>query len=149
MARKRKAFSPDLFRTYDDVGKLAVANFLGLSGFEHVVWDPEGQYGVDIMAEKPEGARVWAEVEVRPWCWNDDGWIYPTVHFLERKVKYLRHGFFLFATDQPCKRAVVVPERAIRQSMKAGPVVVRNREVENGELFYDVPFDPAWIRSLV
>lgn len=150
MAGKRKPFSATLYSRYDDHAKLAVAHFMGMQGYSLITWDPEGQYGIDLKCVNPEKDHTaWCEVEVRPWCWNEESWVFPTVHFLERKRKYLRKGFFLFALDSHNVRAVVVPASPIAVAIKAGPIAVHNREVADGELFYDIPYDPSWFRRLL
>jgi hypothetical protein len=68
---------------------------------------------------------------------------------LERKRKMIRKDFYLAALDQDFKRAVFVPVGPIVTAIKAGPIAVRNKEIAEGELFYDIPYNPEWERQLI
>ena len=144
---KRKAFSPDLHNTYDWDGKLAVARYFGLKHEGSIeVWDPFGEYGIDLKILMPDGQELFIEVEVRPDCWSESIWKYPTVHFLERKAKYLKHEpMYLFALDDTFSHAMVVPGTVVREHKK---IAVPNKYSE-GELFYDIPIGECSYRWLM
>lgn len=140
----RKDFSPRLHARYDWEAKIAVARYFGHSGSHAVVFDPYGQYEVDLAVDGPDG-RMHMEVEVRPDCWLNGRWRYPTVHFLERKTKYLKHdNFYLWALDETMTHALVIPGHVVRDAKK---VHVPNKYAQ-GEMYYDIPVEQCAYRTI-
>lgn len=150
----RKAFSQELHDQFDEEAKLIVMLYLGRR-FGEVQYDPEGQYGIDLAVPYPDGTMSWHEVEVRPDCWFEETslgmkWRYPTVHILERKIKWIdRPQFYLWAVDPSLRYAMVVPGAAIREMIDLnGLQVVPNKMVADGEKFADVPVALCHLRYL-
>lgn len=140
----RKAFSSTLHGRYDWEAKAAVARYFGHAGHKGVIWDPYGQYDCDLAVDTADG-RWHIEVEVRPDCWLNGRWKYPTIHFLERKTKYLKHdNFYLWALDETMTHAVIIPGSVVREAKK---IHVPNKYAK-GELYYDIPIEQCAYRAI-
>jgi len=142
-----KDFSPELHEEYDKPAKAAVALFFQEQG-HNARLDPYGKYDVDLAVDLQDGTMIHVEVEVRPDCWDKDGdWKYDTVHIPERKSKFLnRERLYVFSLNADFTKAIVVSDAVIARYQK---VHVRNKYVTEGELFYDIPLNEAYYRSLI
>jgi hypothetical protein len=93
-------------------------------------------YGVDLIALRGENPVGLVEVEVRSWAYCH----YPTIHIAHRKDKLFQQDLpvLFFALTQDLNHAYWC--RA--DIAKKYPLVeVKNFEVPNGELFFDVPVE--------
>jgi len=91
-------------------------------------------YGVDLIALREGNPVGFVEVEVRSWAYCQ----YPTIHLAQRKDKLFQQDLpvLFFALTQDLSHAYWC--RA--DIAKKYPLIeVKNFEVPNGELFFDVP----------
>ena len=112
-----------------------VRRFLIGNGYKYTVY-PDGQKGIDGEAENDcERFRVEVErSEFRRWAGNS--FRYPTVHILERRVKYGQRDWLHFTVREDGAFAVVTFPQSIREErIKSNP----NRFVRHGECAIDVP----------
>lgn len=99
-------------------------------------------YGIDVLAESPEGEHWEIEVEVKH-NWQGPKFPYQTVHFSGRKIKfaYANSLFIMFNHDRSAALAV-------RGSVVAKcPQVTKRTIYTNFESFIEVPY--AYCRTIV
>lgn len=130
----RKPFCPVLFEKYDGVGKQKVADY--------IEWEwgctvgEASKYGIDLVATRRGNVVGYVEVEVRNW--NNHVCPFPTIHVPQRKAKYLadHKPAILFAVNSTMQNGYWCHAERI---LSAPLVSVSNREIEQGEKFFDVP----------
>lgn len=91
-------------------------------------------YGVDLIVLREENPVGFVEVEVRNWAYCH----YPTIHLAQRKDKLLAQDLpvLFFALTQDLSHAYWMK---VDKSKRYPLIEVKNFEVPNGEMFYDIP----------
>jgi hypothetical protein len=128
-----KLFDKKLFDKYDPPAREAVTKWMKMKWGIDCIPNPN-VYGVDLIALRGENQVGLVEVEVRSWAYCH----YPTIHIAHRKDKLFQQDLpvLFFALTQDLSHAYWC--RA--DIAKKYPLVeVKNFEVPNGELFFDVP----------
>jgi hypothetical protein len=100
-------------------------------------------YGIDVLAEAPNGQHWEIEVEVKH-NWVGQRFPYSTVHFSARKIKFAYHNslFIMFNHDRSAALAV-------RGSIVAkSPQVTKKTIYTDFESFIEVPFRHCQLLAL-
>lgn len=100
-------------------------------------------YGIDVLAEAPDGEHWEIEVEVKH-NWRGQSFPYDTVHFSARKTKFAYDNslFIMFNDDRSAALAV-------RGSIVAKcPIVVKRTIYTETESFIEVPFEHCRLLAL-
>ena len=129
----RKEFDQGVHDACDPPARDAVARMIKAHwGLDAVAYE---KYKVDLVVENEFMVPVgYAEVEMRPWV----DCPFPTIHVPERKKK-------LFDNDLPTRYFVVSKDLKkawwckVEEILSSPLVEVKNKEVPEGEYFYDVP----------
>jgi hypothetical protein len=131
----RKKFNQALHDKYDPPAREAVTKWMKMKWGLKCIHNPN-VYGVDLIALRAENPVGLVEVEVRSWAYCH----YPTIHIAHRKEKLFQQDLpvLFFALTQDLNHAYWC--RA--DIAKKYPLIeVKNFEVPNGELFFDVPVE--------
>lgn len=131
----RKPFNREVYDQTDALARSAVRARLDSKGIHTISSET---FGVDITSLHPIGH----EVEVKL-VWTGewpDAW--ETVHIPERKGKLFNNGkwVFFWILRADCKEAWLIDSRKLQPGMLKE---VPNKEMSNGEYFYDVPVSMA------
>lgn len=128
-----KKFNQQLHDKYDPPARKAVTDWVKMKWGLECRENPN-VYGVDLIVLR-EGKRVgYIEVEVRNWAYCH----YPTIHIAHRKEKLFQQDLptLFFALTQDLTHAYWCQAKVA----KSYPLIeVKNFEVPNGELFFDIP----------
>ena len=128
-----KKFNQQLHDKYDPPARKAVTDWVKMKWGLECRENPN-VYGVDLIVLR-EGKRVgYIEVEVRNWAYCH----YPTIHVAHRKEKLFQQDLptLFFALTQDLTHAYWCQAKVA----KSYPLIeVKNFEVPNGELFFDIP----------
>jgi hypothetical protein len=133
-----KRFDQALHDRYDPPARKAVSQWMKMKWGIDCIPNPN-VYGVDLIALRGGNPVGFVEVEVRGW----DYCPHSTIHLSLRKEK-------LFQQDLPVLFFALTHDLGHAYWMKAEmvkgcPLIeVKNREVPNGEFFFDVPV--RWFR---
>jgi hypothetical protein len=133
MQFSRKKFSQSLHDKYDPPARKAVTDWIKMKWGLECIPNPN-VYGVDLIVLREGNPTGFVEVEVRGW----DYCHYPTIHLAQRKDKLFQQDLpaLFFALTQDLSHAYWC--RA--EIAKRYPLIeVKNFEVPNGEMFYDIP----------
>jgi hypothetical protein len=128
-----KKFDQKLHDKYDPPARKAVTDWMKIKWGLECIPNPN-VYGVDLIALRGGSPVGFVEVEVRGWAYCH----YPTIHQALRKDK-------LFQQDLPVLFFVLTQDLSHAYWMKVDksksyPLIeVKNFEVPNGEMFYDIP----------
>lgn len=134
MQSVHKPFDKELFDKYDEVGKRKVADFMEWSW--GVTVEEGSAYGIDLIAKRNDEPVGYIEVEVRNW--SGDECPFPTINVPFRKARLLKeqNPSFFFSVHTNLKVAYWCTAEEILVSPKKQ---VANKEVSQGEYFFDVP----------
>lgn len=128
-----KKFNQQLHDKYDPPARKAVTDWVKMKWGLECRENPN-VFGVDLIVLR-EGKRVgYIEVEVRNWAYCH----YPTIHVAHRKEKLFQQDLptLFFALTQDLTHAYW----CLAKVAKDYPLIeVKNFEVPNGELFFDIP----------
>lgn len=128
-----KKFDQDLHDRFDPPARKAVTAWMKMKWNLDCIENPN-VYGVDLIALRANNPVGLVEVEVRSWAYCH----YPTIHIAHRKDKLFQQDLpvLFFALTQDLNHAYWC--RA--DIAKKYPLIeVKNFEVPNGELFFDIP----------
>ena len=129
----KKQFNQQLHDKYDPPARKAVTDWVKMKWGLECRENPN-VFGVDLIVLR-EGKRVgYIEVEVRNWAYCH----YPTIHVAHRKEKLFQQDLptLFFALTQDLTHAYWCQAKIA----KSYPLIeVKNFEVPNGELFFDIP----------
>jgi hypothetical protein len=128
-----KKFDQRLHDKYDPPAREAVSKWMKMKWGLNCIPNPN-VYGVDLIALRANNPVGLVEVEVRSWVFCH----YPTIHIAHRKDKLFQQDLpvLFFALTQDLNHAYWC--RA--DIAKKYPLIeVKNFEVPNGELFFDIP----------
>ena len=128
-----KKFDQRLHDKYDPPAREAVTKWMNMKWGLDCIPNPN-VYGVDLIALRGGNPVGFVEVEVRNWAYCH----YPTIHLAQRKDKLFDQDLpvLFFALTQDLSHAYWC--RA--DITKKFPLIeVKNFEVPNGEMFYDIP----------
>lgn len=128
-----KKFDQKLHDKYDPPARKAATDWIKMKWGIECIPNPN-VYGVDLIALRGGNPVGFVEVEVRGWAYCH----YPTIHQAMRKDK-------LFQQDLPVLFFVLTQDLSHAYWMKVDkskryPLIeVKNFEIPNGEMFYDIP----------
>lgn len=128
-----KKFDQKLHDRYDPPAREAVTKWMKMKWGLDCIPNPN-VYGVDLIALRGGNPVGFVEVEVRGWAYCH----YPTIHLAQRKDK-------LFDQDLPVLFFALTHDLSHAYWCRADiakkfPLIeVKNFEVPNGEMFYDIP----------
>lgn len=128
-----KKFDQKLHDRYDPPAREAVTKWIKMKWGLDCIPNPN-VYGVDLIVLR-EGSPVgFVEVEVRSWAYCH----YPTIHLAQRKDKLFEQDLpvLFFALTQDLGHAYWCKAEIAK---KFPLIEVKNFEVPNGEMFYDIP----------
>ena len=128
-----KKFDQKLFDKYDPPARKAVTDWMKMKWGLECIPNPN-VYGVDLIALRGGSLVGFVEVEVRGWAYCH----YPTIHLAQRKDKLFEQDLpvLFFALTQDLSHAYWCKA----EIAKRYPLIeVKNFEVPNGEMFYDIP----------
>jgi hypothetical protein len=127
-----KAFSQELYDT-DDKAKHLIIDYLESNGWD--AWVNPDKYGIDLLALDPNGIEYQVEVEVKH-NWTGDRFPYPTLHFSERKQKFIDgQRMTLFMTiNHDLTHALV----AFEQELSEARTIVKDTSYTKQEKFLEV-----------
>ena len=130
-----KQFNQQLHDKYDPPARKAVTDWVKMKWGLECRENPN-VFGVDLIVLR-EGKRVgYIEVEVRNWEYCH----YPTIHIAHRKEKLFQQDLptLFFALTHDLSHAYWCQAKIAKNY----PLVeVKNFEVPNGEMFYDIPIE--------
>lgn len=130
-----KKFNQQLHDKYDPPARKAVTDWVKMKWGLECRENPN-VFGVDLIVLR-EGKRVgYIEVEVRNWAYCH----YPTIHVAHRKEKLFQQDLptLFFALTQDLTHAYWCQAKVAKDY----PLIeVKNFEVPNGEMFYDIPVE--------
>lgn len=130
-----KKFNQQLHDKYDPPARKAVTDWVKMKWGLECRENPN-VFGVDLIVLR-EGKRVgYIEVEVRNWAYCH----YPTIHVAHRKEKLFQQDLptLFFALTQDLTHAYWCHAKVAKDY----PLIeVKNFEVPNGEMFYDIPVE--------
>lgn len=130
-----KKFNQQLHDKYDPPARKAVTDWVKMKWGLECRGNPN-VFGVDLIVLR-EGKRVgYIEVEVRNWAYCH----YPTIHICSRKEKLFQQDLptLFFALTQDLTHAYWCQAKVAKDY----PLIeVKNFEVPNGEMFYDIPVE--------
>ena len=130
-----KKFNEQLHDKYDPPVRKAVTDWVKMKWGLECRENPN-VFGVDLIVLR-EGKRVgYIEVEVRNWAYCH----YPTIHVAHRKEKLFQQNLptLFFALTQDLTHAYWCQAKVAKDY----PLIeVKNYEVSNGEMFYDIPVE--------
>jgi len=97
-------------------------------------WHNPDKYAVDLIIERNKEAIGYAEIEMRDW----DHCPFNTIHIPKRKDKLFENNkrTIYFVVSKSIKKAWYVDSQLIKNSSVRE---IPNKEVSQGEYFYDVP----------
>jgi hypothetical protein len=130
---RTKPFNQKVHDACDPPAREAVSRYIKAT-WDMNAWHNPDQYAVDLIIEKNKELIGYAEIEMRDW----DHCPFKTIHIPKRKDK-------LFSND---KRTIYfVVSRGISKAWYIDTDVIKNssvheipnKEVSQGEYFYDVP----------
>jgi hypothetical protein len=128
-----KKFDQKLHDKYDPPARKAVSDWIQMKWAIECIPNPN-VYGVDLIALRGGSPVGFVEVEVRGWAYCH----YPTIHLAQRKDKLFEQDLpvLFFALTQDLSHAYWCKA----EIAKRYPLIeVKNFEVPNGEMFYDIP----------
>ena len=129
-----KPFNQQSYDRSDDLCRHYVKEFMLTKGFQFI--DNPNIYGVDLIS--PDGS-VMLEVEHKGKDWTDYAYPFPTLHFLERKKKYVEQGAWFAQVSRYCDRLALIPNTILKTYMSPEHLIqVANTGVSDGECFYDI-----------
>ena len=128
-----KKFDQKLHDKYDPPAREAVTKWMKMKWGLDCIPNPN-VYGVDLIALRGGNQVGFVEVEVRGWAYCH----YPTIHLSIRKDKLLQQDLpvLFFALTQDLSHAYWMK---VDKSKQYPLIEVKNFEVPNGEMFYDIP----------
>lgn len=133
MQSSRKRFSQSLHDKFDPPARKAVTDWIKMKWGLSCIPNPN-VYGVDLIVLREENPVGFVEVEVRNWAYCH----YSTIHLGQRKDKLLAQDLpvLFFALTQDLSHAYWMK---VDKSKRYPLIEVKNFEVPNGEMFYDIP----------
>lgn len=128
-----KKFDQRLHDKYDPPARKAVSKWMKMKWGLDCIANPN-VYGVDLIALRGGNPVGFVEVEVRGWAYCH----YPTIHLAQRKDKLFEQDLpvLFFALTQDLSHAYWCKAEIAK---KFPLIEVKNFEVPNGEMFYDIP----------
>jgi len=127
-----KPFDPELFDKYDSSARKATAEFLRSKGYE--VRDHPDKYAHDLIATK-DGTKYLIECEVKG-VWQTGAFQFSTIQIPARKLKFATEGAIHFVWRTDLKDALYFWCSILHE---LEPVIIPNRLMPEGELFFHVP----------
>ena len=127
-----KPFSQELYDN-DDKAKHLVIDFLESNHWE--AWVNPDLYGIDLLALDPNGIEYQVEVEVKH-NWTGDKFPYKTLHFAERKRKFIdsdRVTLFITINDDRTHALV-----AFEEALSEAAVIVKDTSYTSQEKFLEI-----------
>jgi hypothetical protein len=128
-----KKFDQRLFDKYDPPARKAVSDWIQMKWGAECRENPN-VYGVDLISYRSGNPVGFVEVEVRSWSFCP----HPTIHIAHRKAKLFQQDLpvLFFALTQDLSHAYWCRSDIAK---KFPLIEVKNFEVPNGEMFYDIP----------
>ena len=127
-----KPFSQELYDN-DDKAKHLVIDFLESNHWE--AWVNPDIYGIDLLALDPNGIEYQVEVEVKH-NWTGDKFPYKTLHFAERKRKFIDSDrVTLFITINDDRTYALV---AFEEALSEAAVIVKDTSYTSQEKFLEI-----------
>jgi hypothetical protein len=139
-----KIFDQKLFEENDQPARDVIKKFYGHLGI--VLVDNPSIFGVDLVGQ---GSNICVEVE-RRLVWDKDEFPYDTINFLKRKTKFIINPSYTICeyaiVSSNLNRVGIIDRDRVMAIISSKPSKqVRNRFVEEGEQFYEIPKDQfAW-----
>ena len=128
-----KPFSQSLHDLCDPPARDAIIKYVKDTWDLKASYNPN-QYGVDLIIERGNDVVGFAEIEMRDW----DRCPFKTIHIPKRKDKLLYNNMptIYFVVSRDIKRSWYIDSQLIKNS---SVFEIPNRDVSQGEYFYDVP----------
>lgn len=137
-----KEFNPHTHSQYDVKAREKAKRFWISRGYSCT--DNPDQYGVDLMIEG-KGRKFFCEVEVKQ-SWHGLTFNYETLHIPLRKAKFLTKPTVFMVFNASLHMAALVSRTAVKNAPRKE---VPNREIAQGERFFDVPAEQATFLNLI
>ncbi len=139
-----KKFDEQLFRESDSPARIAVLTHLdsqGLFATENV-----DKYGPDLVLYSGYKPMSYIEVEIKR-GWTGSDFPFPTVNLPVRKEKFLNLGLPIefWILNGTLDSAIIIPDYTLDSSLIKE---VRNNQIEDGEMFYQVPAELCILKKL-
>lgn len=127
-----KPFSESLYNR-DDNAKDQVVDWLKGRGWS--AWVNPDQYGIDVLAVDLDGNDCQFEVEVKH-NWRGPNFQYPTLHYSERKRKFLKNpsNTSFITLNHERTHALVAPGEVLSEA----PTIIKNTIYTSNEKFIEV-----------
>lgn len=142
----KKKFNKKLYQRMDPKAKAAAIGHLSAMGI-NASENPD-IYGIDVLVHGKDGKLEWAvEVEVKL-SWGGGHFPFPTVRVPARKYRLMDAEvpieMYIFNND--CTQFVMISEDDLQRS---GVVVVPNKYVPDGEIFFEMPVHDEMIHQVL
>jgi hypothetical protein len=130
---KTKPFNQQTHDACDPPAREAVSKYIKAT-WNMNAWHNPNQYAVDLIIEKDKQLVGYAEIEMRDW----DHCPFRTIHIPKRKDKLFNNDkkTIYFVVSRGISRAWYIDSQVIKNS---SVMEIPNKEVSQGEYFYDVP----------
>lgn len=130
---RTKPFNQKVHDACDPPAREAVSKYIKAT-WDMNAWHNPDQYAVDLIIEKNKKLIGYAEIEMRDW----DHCPFKTIHIPKRKDKLFNNDkrTIYFVVSRGISKAWYIDTDVIKNSSVHE---IPNKEVSQGEYFYDVP----------
>ena len=130
---RTKPFNQKVHDACDPPAREAVSRYIKAT-WDMNAWHNPDQYAVDLIIEKNKELIGYAEIEMRDW----DHCPFKTIHIPKRKDKLFNNDkrTIYFVVSRGISKAWYIDTDVIKNSSVHE---IPNKEVSQGEYFYDVP----------
>ena len=130
---RTKPFNQKVHDACDPPAREAVSKYIKAT-WDMNAWHNPDQYAVDLIIEKNKELIGYAEIEMRDW----DHCPFKTIHIPKRKDKLFNNDkrTIYFVVSRGISKAWYIDTDVIKNSSVHE---IPNKEVSQGEYFYDVP----------
>ena len=130
---RTKPFNQKVHDACDPPAREAVSKYIKAT-WDMNAWHNPDQYAVDLIIEKNKELIGYAEIEMRDW----DHCPFKTIHIPKRKDKLFNNDkrTIYFVVSRGMSKAWYIDTDVIKNSSVHE---IPNKEVSQGEYFYDVP----------
>jgi hypothetical protein len=130
---RTKPFNQHTHDVCDPPAREAVSKYIKAT-WDMNAWHNPNQYAVDLIIEKDKQLVGYAEIEMRDW----DHCPFRTIHVPKRKDKLFNNDkrTIYFVVSRGISKAWYIDSQVIKNS---SVMEIPNKEVSQGEYFYDVP----------
>jgi hypothetical protein len=145
ITKSGKDFDQQLFDSNDGQARGRVMQFLRETWGLHVVHNSD-QYGPDLVVFEGLVPKYYVEVEVKH-TWRGPTFPFPTVNLPQRKEKYskLKLPCEYWILNSTMDHVIIIESSSLA---KVIPVIVRNKYVADGEMFFQLPIEECDLFSL-